>query len=256
VTLNLRQFGNALRGWFGWPTEHNGTVVKWYADDAHWSMIRDDGQDAMLFRNGALVSEWTVAFYESADSFGPAALWTQVLSPIGAKMTNPNEPPADLGAKFEMRAGPVDATPDPRFGGDGNRRVGAGPFAYYINDKLVSQEEWERRPVSKRLRPCAEPRCPTLIASGSRCPAHARAKEHERPEYRRLYWTQAWKDIRSEALRQQPLCVACLRVGTYTQGTEVDHVIPHKGDSALFFNINNVQVLCATHHGQKTAHGQ
>jgi hypothetical protein len=81
VTLNLRQFGNALRGWFGWPTEHNGTVVKWYADDAHWSMIRDDGQDAMLFRNGALVSEWTVAFYESADSFGPAALWTQVLSP-------------------------------------------------------------------------------------------------------------------------------------------------------------------------------
>ena len=40
----------------------------------------------------------------------------------------------------------------------------------------------------------------------------------------------------------------CKRMGYTTAAQVVDHVIPHKGDEVLFFDRENVQSLCKTHH--------
>jgi len=36
-------------------------------------------------------------------------------------------------------------------------------------------------------------------------------------------------------------------------GTDVDHIIPHRGDPLLMADPQNLQTLCETHHGRKTA---
>jgi 5-methylcytosine-specific restriction protein A len=40
----------------------------------------------------------------------------------------------------------------------------------------------------------------------------------------------------------------CESDGRVEAGTVVDHIKPHKGDQALFWNRANWQTLCATHH--------
>ena len=64
----------------------------------------------------------------------------------------------------------------------------------------------------------------------------------------------AWQQARAEHLRAHPLCVMCGKEGRVTAATVVDHCIPHRGDSVLFWNRANWQSLCATHHsGEKQA---
>ena len=43
----------------------------------------------------------------------------------------------------------------------------------------------------------------------------------------------------------------CLTVGRSTKANTADHIVPHRGDRALFFNSGNLQSLCDIHHGQK-----
>ena len=43
-----------------------------------------------------------------------------------------------------------------------------------------------------------------------------------------------------------------LRDGKYTQATAVDHIVPHRGDSKLFWDRNNWQPLCKPCHDRKT----
>jgi 5-methylcytosine-specific restriction enzyme A len=68
--------------------------------------------------------------------------------------------------------------------------------------------------------------------------------------WQRLYKTPAWRALRRAHLRDHPLCVMCERQGIICAGSVADHVIPHRGDRALFFNPRNLQTLCATHHNQ------
>jgi 5-methylcytosine-specific restriction protein A len=49
------------------------------------------------------------------------------------------------------------------------------------------------------------------------------------------------------------MCVHCEEHGEDTAATVVDHIIPHKGDKRLFWDIKNWQPLCASCHGIKTA---
>jgi 5-methylcytosine-specific restriction enzyme A len=50
-------------------------------------------------------------------------------------------------------------------------------------------------------------------------------------------------------LSQNPLCVFCKKYENRdTEAVIVDHIIPHKGDYSLFWDSNNWQSLCATHH--------
>ncbi|WP_343073149.1 HNH endonuclease signature motif containing protein [Salicibibacter cibarius] len=54
-------------------------------------------------------------------------------------------------------------------------------------------------------------------------------------------------------LRRNPLCVHCEEDGLLTPATEVDHIVPHKGDKELFWDSeNNWQSLCKSCHSIKT----
>lgn len=57
-----------------------------------------------------------------------------------------------------------------------------------------------------------------------------------------------WIKARAAYLAKHPLCVYCQRSGRVTAAAIVDHVIPHRGDMQLFWDSDNLQSLCKTHH--------
>jgi 5-methylcytosine-specific restriction enzyme A len=64
-----------------------------------------------------------------------------------------------------------------------------------------------------------------------------------------------WRKARLGFLRKHPLCCHCLERGRTTAATVVDHIIPHRGDKALFWNRENWQPLCKSCHDTKTGRG-
>lgn len=66
--------------------------------------------------------------------------------------------------------------------------------------------------------------------------------------WRHLYGRARWKRLREYQLATAPLCGYCLRREIVTEATVVDHIVPHKGDEALFFDPDNLQSLCAPCH--------
>nr|WP_281492405.1 HNH endonuclease [Wohlfahrtiimonas chitiniclastica] len=44
------------------------------------------------------------------------------------------------------------------------------------------------------------------------------------------------------------MCVYCERNGIITAANVVDHIEPHRGDQALFWDRNNWQSLCSSCH--------
>lgn len=62
-----------------------------------------------------------------------------------------------------------------------------------------------------------------------------------------------WQKARKAYLAQHPLCVHCEAEGRVTPATDLDHIVPHKGDMRLFWQTSNWQPLCKPHHSAKTA---
>lgn len=108
---------------------------------------------------------------------------------------------------------------------------------------------------------CLEPGCPVVVPKG-RCAKHARAKEQERPnlEARKWYhiirWCHPTYGLRAQVLSEEPLCRECLKEEKTEPSAEVDHIVPHRGDYDLFFDRENLQGLCKTHHSRKTQRGE
>lgn len=67
-------------------------------------------------------------------------------------------------------------------------------------------------------------------------------------EWSHMYTTARWKAARLRHLAAFPLCAFCQKEGHINVGTVVDHIRPHKGDEALFWNPDNWQTLCQRHH--------
>jgi len=57
-----------------------------------------------------------------------------------------------------------------------------------------------------------------------------------------------WKKAREAYLRKHPLCLYCEREGRITAATVVDHIVPHRGDKAIFWDSSNWQPLCKACH--------
>lgn len=57
-----------------------------------------------------------------------------------------------------------------------------------------------------------------------------------------------WQKARAGHLRNNPLCAECLKRGIVTPATIVDHIVPHRGDQALFWDPNNRQSMCKHCH--------
>lgn len=64
-----------------------------------------------------------------------------------------------------------------------------------------------------------------------------------------FYKTKEWRDLRAKILKEQKQCVLCCS----NKLLHVDHIVPPRGERDLFFNINNLQVLCESCHRTKTA---
>lgn len=106
-----------------------------------------------------------------------------------------------------------------------------------------------RRP----LQPCLEPGCPKLVERG-RCKQHRREHDRRRGSFReRGYTRRRWDRLRAEHLVIEPHCRECARNGERRLARVVDHVVPHRGDEALFSDPSNLQTLCPSHHTAKTA---
>ncbi|MFY8385442.1 HNH endonuclease signature motif containing protein [Pseudomonas aeruginosa] len=61
-----------------------------------------------------------------------------------------------------------------------------------------------------------------------------------------------WQQARARFLAKHPLCRSCSEAGDVVEATEVDHIIAHRGDQALFWDESNWQPLCKRCHSAKT----
>jgi 5-methylcytosine-specific restriction endonuclease McrA len=61
-----------------------------------------------------------------------------------------------------------------------------------------------------------------------------------------------WQRLSKQFLRQpeNALCVMCEAERQTRPANVVDHVIPHKGDQALFWDLTKWQGLCRSHHSR------
>ena len=78
--------------------------------------------------------------------------------------------------------------------------------------------------------------------------ARKRLYAAQRPDYARWYTKPRWRKLRASVLSSEPFCKKCR-----AKSTEVDHIIPHKGNYGLFYSRNNLQALCKSCHSRKTA---
>jgi 5-methylcytosine-specific restriction endonuclease McrA len=116
---------------------------------------------------------------------------------------------------------------------------------------------------SRPLRPCIVPHCPHLVGRSISCPVHGRhgrTLEQRAAAGHRFYSRAKWRHpvwgLRSQVLRDHPFCSVCASEGRpYVLAEEVDHVVPHRGSEALFFDRNNLGALCKKHHSEKTQRG-
>ena len=70
-----------------------------------------------------------------------------------------------------------------------------------------------------------------------------------------FYSTAGWQALRGQQLRLEPTCRLCRQAGRVTPATVADHIEPHRGDRARFFDPANLQSLCKTcHDGVKQAY--
>ena len=97
--------------------------------------------------------------------------------------------------------------------------------------------------------PCSHPGCPRLVPRGKKyCDEHAALH----PEEIRSAGGSQWNKARKRFLESHPLCAECMKHGRYVRATDVDHIVPHRGDPALFWDEGNWQALCHHCHSVKT----
>jgi len=104
----------------------------------------------------------------------------------------------------------------------------------------------------KPQRPCRHPGCPNL-SDGVYCAEHRGLYARENAAQRGYH--SRWRAARIRYLRKHPLCVLCLNAGKASAATVVDHIIPHRGNQQLFWDMTNWQALCKSCHDQKTGSG-
>lgn len=62
-----------------------------------------------------------------------------------------------------------------------------------------------------------------------------------------------WRKARATFLMNHPMCVMCQAQGKTTAASVVDHRIPHKGNTRLFWDRKNWQPLCKPCHDRHKA---
>ena len=78
-------------------------------------------------------------------------------------------------------------------------------------------------------------------------------QEQQRETSNQRGYTWKWTKARNGYMSRHPLCVHCEARGVIRLATDLDHIIPHKGDMDLFWQRSNWQGLCKSCHSTKTA---
>lgn len=108
-------------------------------------------------------------------------------------------------------------------------------------------------------RPCKRCRQATLNPSGYCDACEVKRKktgaivDRRRGTSAQRGYTSRWRKLRGSFIAQNPLCAECQRMGKIKPATDVDHIIPHRGDEKLFYDWANLQALCHKCHSRKTA---
>lgn len=101
--------------------------------------------------------------------------------------------------------------------------------------------------------PCRHPGCPNLIPYGSKyCDEHKSKHPEEIRSAAGRGYNSAWRKASKAFLHAHPLCEECMKEGRYVKATDVDHIVPHRGDMKLFWDRSNWQSLCHRCHSRKT----
>ena len=109
----------------------------------------------------------------------------------------------------------------------------------------------------KPRHPCNRPDCVNLT-NDRFCEQHKKEANRAYNQTRdpvTMQWASSkrYKSKRAYFLRRHPLCVECEREGRIRPGTQLDHIVAHKGDYSLFWDESNWQMLCHRCHSRKTA---
>jgi len=105
---------------------------------------------------------------------------------------------------------------------------------------------------------CAFPGCFQMAVEGTRyCTEHANAPKPPCPSPRSwgnrsrasVYRSSEWRRLSRQAIEQAGCCAIC----GATDRLHVHHITPPKGDEELFYNRDNLTVLCETCHARMTS---
>lgn len=102
---------------------------------------------------------------------------------------------------------------------------------------------------SKPFKPCSKTGCPRLTRERF-CEDHiqlANKYDQYRESAAKRGYGAKWRRARAGYLANHPICARCGDIATV-----VDHITPHKGNMALFWNTGNWQPLCKPCHDRKT----
>lgn len=91
----------------------------------------------------------------------------------------------------------------------------------------------------------------TFRPKGQAVPTKAdrdRRADERRGSARSRGYGSAWERARLQHLMEHPLCLGCEAVGVVEAAVLVDHVVPHLGDMAAFWDRDGWQSCCRWHH--------
>lgn len=76
----------------------------------------------------------------------------------------------------------------------------------------------------------------------------AKERDERRGSARERGYGTRWDKTSLGFRERHPLCCCCMANGVVKAATVVDHVVPHRGDMALFWDRSNWQGLCTGCH--------
>lgn len=88
-------------------------------------------------------------------------------------------------------------------------------------------------------------------AKSYKAPSNKKARKFvskTRTDRQALYNDKKWKTYRFRFLHHNPQCYACGVHKNNGAKLHIDHILPHKGDKELFYNVTNFIPLCNTCH--------
>ena len=123
-----------------------------------------------------------------------------------------------------------------------------GPIGYVLHTPMPTAP----------LKQCGHPGCGNLTSAG-KCSVPANVYRKQREE-RRLNshdrgYDKRWRRESAAHRFLNPLCADPYRAhgGRPTAAEVTDHIVPHRGNAALFWDKSNWQSLCKPCHDRKTA---